>query len=73
MLQKNGFEKVSEFTTLPQIHEIVHFLQYNELYKESEMLTEEEFEIDESIKSLLEKYINTNKLGYKMITIASKV
>ena len=73
ILVKNGFEKVSEFSVLPQIHEIEHFLRYNVLYRESEMLGEEEFTIPAEIQGLLERYIDDNKLGYKLITIGRRV
>ena len=33
ILVKNGFSKVSEFSVLPQLHEIEHFLQYNNYMK----------------------------------------
>lgn len=72
-LAKNGFEKASEFTVLPQVHEVEHFLQYNTLYSEPETLCEEEFKIDAKLRKLLETYIDENKLGYKLITIGRRV
>jgi 2-polyprenyl-3-methyl-5-hydroxy-6-metoxy-1,4-benzoquinol methylase len=72
ILKKNGFEKEREFSVLPQIHEIIHFLQYNTLYKEPETICDEEFVLNDEEKSLLEDYINRKKLGYKLITIAKK-
>jgi len=73
MLQKNGFEKAAEFSVLPQLHEIEHFLQYNTLYREPEAIGPEEFVIPPEIRGALERYMNENKLGYKLITIARKV
>jgi len=73
ILQKNGFEKASEFSVLPQLHEIEHFLQYNTLYREPEVIGLEEFVIPPEIRGALEQYMNENKLGYKLITIARKV
>ncbi len=73
ILEKNGFEKASEFSVLPQLHEIEHFLQYNTLYCESEAIGPEEFVIPPEIHDVLERYMNQNKLGYKLITIARKV
>ncbi|MCF8176954.1 MAG: class I SAM-dependent methyltransferase [Sulfuritalea sp.] len=73
ILQKNGFEKASEFSVLPQLHEIEHFLQYNTLYCEPEGTGPEEFIIPSELRSVLEQYMNDNKLGYKLITIARKV
>jgi 2-polyprenyl-3-methyl-5-hydroxy-6-metoxy-1,4-benzoquinol methylase/rubredoxin len=72
ILEKNGFRKVSEFTVLPQVHEIVHFLQYNTLYKEPDMLCDEEFFLDAEERKLLEQFIHKHKLGYKLITISEK-
>lgn len=73
ILRKNYFEKKSEFTILPQLHEIEHFLQYNTLYCESETPSLEEFVIPSELKGGIEQYINQNKLGYKLITIAQKI
>ena len=73
ILENNGFKVEKTFTILPQIHEIQHFLQYNTLYKESELEGENEFTIDEDLKKVMEKYITKNNLGYKMITIARKI
>jgi hypothetical protein len=73
ILKKNGFEKVTEFSVLPQIHEIEHFLQYNTLYTESDTVAEEEFKIDAEIRSVLERHIDENNLGYKLITISRMV
>ena len=72
MLRKNGFEKISEFSILPQLHEIEHFLQYNTLYREPENACPEEFIIPAEIRDILERYIDGNKLGYKLITIGRK-
>jgi len=73
ILHKNGFEKASEFSILPQLHEIEHFLQYNTLYREPEVTGPEEFVIPTELRELLEQYMNNNKLGYKLITIARKL
>jgi len=73
MLRKNGFEKVSEFSILPQLHEIEHFLQHNTLYREPEVLCPEEFVIPAELRDALGQYIDKNKLGYKLITIGRKV
>jgi 2-polyprenyl-3-methyl-5-hydroxy-6-metoxy-1,4-benzoquinol methylase len=73
ILTKNGYEKAAEFSVLPQVHEIEHFLQYNTLYREPESLCEEEFKIDAEVRGVLERYIDENKLGYKLITIARRV
>ena len=73
ILAKNGFQKVSEFSVLPQLHEIEHFLRYNVLYRESEMLGSEEFMIPSEMQDVLERYIQDNKLGYKLITIGRRV
>lgn len=73
ILSKNGYEKVAEFSVLPQIHEFEHFLQYNTLYREPEALGEEEFKIPAEIRGVLERYIDENKLGYKLITIGRRV
>ena len=72
LLNKYSFHKTIEFTILPQLHEIEHFLQYNTLYQESEMECPEEFTIDPNIKPVLEDFLTKKKLGYKMITIARK-
>lgn len=73
ILHKNGFEKVSEFSVLPQLHEIEHFLQYNTLYCEPETVCSEEFFIPVEMRTVLEQYMNENKLGYKLITIGRKI
>lgn len=73
ILCKHGFDKASEFTVLPQLHEIEHFLQYNTLYQEPDTACPEEFVVPGEIRSVLERYIDENKLGYKLITIARKV
>ena len=73
ILAKNGFSKVSEFTVLPQVHEIEHFLQYNRLYEEAASQHDEEFTIPSDVRPFLERYINKNKLGYKLITIGQRV
>ena len=73
ILNKNGYSKISEFSILPQIHEIEHFLQYNTLYYESNSKNDEEFIIGNDIKGVLESFINENKLGYKLITIAKYI
>lgn len=73
ILQKNGFEKASEFSVLPQLHEIEHFLQYNTLYCEPEITGQEEFVIPTELRGAIEQYMNQNKLGYKLITMARKV
>lgn len=70
LLNKNGYNKAIEYTILPQVHEIEHFLQYNPLYVEPETVCEEEFSIPDDLRAPLEKYITDNKLGYKMVTIA---
>jgi len=70
---KNGFRKVMEFSVLPQVHEIQHFLQYNILYKEPNMLCDEELVFQEEERSVITNLINRNKMGYKLITIAKKV
>ena len=72
ILKKHKLNKIQEFTILPQLHEIQHFLQYNQLYVESETQCPEEFTIDKSIDEILEKYIIKNKLGYKLISIGQK-
>ena len=72
ILRRNGFEKVSEFSVLPQLHEIEHFLQYNTLYREPEV-EHSEFTIPIEVRKMLECYINENKLGYKLITIGRKI
>tara|TARA_Y100001968_G_C19218316_1_gene648350 strand:- start:97 stop:438 length:342 start_codon:yes stop_codon:yes gene_type:complete len=73
ILENNGFKVEKTFSILTQIHEIQHFLQYNTLYKESELKGENEFIIDEDLKKVMEEYINKNNLGYKMITIARNI
>lgn len=73
MLNKNAFSKASEFSILPQLHEIEHFLQYNTLYREPETVGPEEFVIPLELRSALERYVTENKLGYKLITIARKL
>lgn len=73
ILQKNGYEKAAEFSVLPQIHEIEHFLQYNTLYHEPETLCSEEFTIPVEVREVMERYMKENKLGYKLITIGRKV
>ena len=72
ILEKNGFIKESEFSVLPQIHEIEHFLQYNTLYREPEGAIDEEFVIPAEIRGVIADYIDRNKLGYKLITIGRK-
>ncbi len=72
ILEKNGFAKVHEFSVLPQLHEIEHFLQYNTLYQEPETEGPEEFTIPAEIRPVLEEHINRNTLGYKLITIGRK-
>jgi 2-polyprenyl-3-methyl-5-hydroxy-6-metoxy-1,4-benzoquinol methylase len=73
ILRKNGYEKAAEFSVLPQVHEIEHFLQYNTLYHEPESLGPEEFTIPDDVREVMERYMNENKLGYKLITIGRKV
>lgn len=73
ILENNGFEKADEFSVLPQIHEIEHFLQYNTLYQEPQTACEEEFTIPDEIRSVLTDYMNEHKLGYKLITIGRRV
>ena len=72
ILKKHKLNKIQEFTILPQLHEIQHFLQYNQLYVESETLCPEEFIIDKSIDEILEKYIIKNKPGYKHYSLGQK-
>ena len=73
MLRKCGFEKASEFSILPQLHEIEHFLQYNTLYREPDTACPEEFVIPSELRNALEQYVNENKLGYKLVTIGRKI
>ncbi len=73
ILQNNGFKTDVEFSVLPQIHEIEHFLRYHTMYREPDILCEEEFSIPESLRAGLEDYIDENKLGYKLITIAQNL
>ena len=73
MLRKCGFEKASEFSILPQLHEIEHFLQYNTLYREPETVCPEEFVIPSELRNALEQYVFENKLGYKLVTIGRKI
>jgi len=73
ILKRNGFEKASEFSILPQIHEIEHFLQYNTLYQEPDAACEEEFTIPHQIRGVLTDFIQHNKLGYKLVTIAQRI
>lgn len=70
ILAKNGFTKKIEFSVLPQLHEIQHFLQYNILYKEPDLLCDDELVFDDETKNVLEAYIDKNKMGYKLITIS---
>ncbi|MBU2548174.1 MAG: class I SAM-dependent methyltransferase [Proteobacteria bacterium] len=72
ILNANGFRKREEFSILPQIHEIIHFLQYNTLYREPEMACEEELDLTPGDRAWLEDFITRRKLGYKLITIAEK-
>lgn len=72
ILEKNGFRKEDEFSVLPQLHELSHFLQFNTLYKEPSMHCEEEFTLSDKEKKIMEQYIDRNKMGYKLITIAKK-
>lgn len=72
ILRQNGFEKASEFSVLPQVHEIEHFLQYNTLYREPEVESSE-FSMPTEVREMLERYIDENKLGYKLITIGRKI
>ena len=71
LLEQNGFEKVDEFSILPQLHEIVHYLQYNIPYVESECICEEEFLLMDEEKQALCDIFKEKKLGFKLITIAS--
>lgn len=73
ILIKNGFEKAAEFSILPQLHEIEHYLQYNTLYQEPEIINSEEFIIPSNLRRMLEEYIDKNTLGYKLITIGRKI
>lgn len=73
ILRKNGFKKIAEFSVLPQLHEIEHFLQYNTLYHEPNVECSEEFMIHTEVREALERYIDKNKLGYKLITIGRKI
>jgi 2-polyprenyl-3-methyl-5-hydroxy-6-metoxy-1,4-benzoquinol methylase len=73
ILRKNGFKKTVEFSVLPQLHEIDHFLQYNTLYREPDIECFEEFTIPAEVREALERYIDKNKLGYKLITIGRKI
>jgi len=72
ILEKNGYAKEYEFSILPQLHEIEHFLQYNTLYQEPETEGREEFTISGELGTVLEEYFCRNKLGYKLITIGKK-
>ncbi|MDO8748016.1 MAG: class I SAM-dependent methyltransferase [Candidatus Omnitrophota bacterium] len=72
LLNKNGYSKLHEFSVLPQIHEIIHFLQHNVPYVESECTCEEEFQLTELEQQSLSETVNKRKLGYKLITIAEK-
>lgn len=72
ILENNGFVKAAEFSVLPQIHEIEHFLQYNTLYQEPETLCEEEFTIPQQLRESLTDYMDQQKLGYKLITIGQR-
>ncbi len=72
LLNKNGYAKVHEFSVLPQLHEMLHFLQYNIPYVESECCCEEEFHLTDQEKQGLTEIINQKKLAYKLITIAKK-
>ncbi|MDD5450331.1 MAG: class I SAM-dependent methyltransferase [Desulfovibrionales bacterium] len=73
ILRKSGFKKVVEFSVLPQLHEIEHFLQYNTLYREPDVECAEEFTIPTEVREALERYMDKNKLGYKLITIGRKI
>ena len=68
--RKNGYQKSVEFSVLPQLHEIEHFLQYNTLYEEASYRGKEEFVIPENLKIFLTEYMNKNKQGYKLISMA---
>jgi len=70
ILAKNGFNKKIEFSVLPQLHEIQHFLQYNTMYEEPKMLCDDELVFDDETKNSLEAFINAKKMGYKLVTIA---
>jgi len=72
ILEKNDFKKKEELSVLPQLHEIEHFLQLNILYKEPDMICDEEFIFTDDEKKALETYMDKKKLGYKLITIAEK-
>jgi len=72
ILENNGFTKKHEFSVLPQLHEIEHFLQYNTLYQEPQTERQEEFIFPAEMRPVLEEHINRNKLGYKLITIGKK-
>ena len=69
ILAKNGFEKAAEFSILPQLHEIEHFLRYHTMYQEPELQCEEEFSLPSDLRVAFERYIDENKLGSKLITI----
>lgn len=73
ILTKNSFEKAAEFSVLPQLHEIEHFLQYNTLYREPDIECLDEFTIPKDVREFIENYINEEKLGYKLITIGRKL
>ena len=73
ILGRHGFDKSAEFSVLPQVHEIENFLQYNILYREPNILADEEFTVPPELRATLEHYIDKHKLGYKLITIARKL
>ena len=72
IFRKNGFEKSVEFSVMPQLHEIEHFLRYNILYQETKFNGVEEFSIPEELRESFEQFILKNKMGYKLISIAKK-
>lgn len=72
LLKRKGYRVTGTYTQLSQFEEILHFLRYNDPYIPGRKIRYEEFEIPRSLRTCIEKYMEKNHLGYKLVVFASK-
>jgi len=72
LLDRKGFKVDQIYTQLPQFEELLHFVRFNNPYRAGEKVNKEEFNIQKSLQSKIEKYLLKNNMGYKLIVFASK-
>ncbi|MCM8775253.1 MAG: class I SAM-dependent methyltransferase [Candidatus Omnitrophica bacterium] len=71
LLKRTGYQVQSVYTQLSQFDELLHFMRYNDPYLAQKKVSSEEFNVSQSLRRAIERFMIQNHLGYKLIVFAS--